>query len=152
MKKVFKIVLTLVFINYLFLEILISSESVIPNQDYITDKDGIVKMYVNVIGHVNNPGSFLVYDGIDIVTLLALAGGPARGANLKKIKIYNGQNFEINFNEYIKGSYKNNILITPRTTIYIEEKIGSKMFNGTNLVSSLLQLLNIIITIERTQD
>ena len=124
----------------------------ISDQDYITGEDGIIRMYVNVIGHVNKPGSYLVYDGIDLVTLLSLAGGPARGANLKKITIFNGQLHTVNFNHLIKNNVKSEILISPKTTVFVEESTVSRMFNGTNLISSILQLLNIAVTIDRTSD
>ena len=55
---------------------------------YVTDEDGIIKMWVNVWGQVNQPGSHLVYDGIDLATLLSITGGPKDGANLKKIRLF----------------------------------------------------------------
>ena len=51
---------------------------------YITDEDGVIIMWVNVWGQVNKPGSYLVYDGVDLATLLSITGGPKSGANLKK--------------------------------------------------------------------
>ena len=46
----------------------------ISSADYITGEDGIVRMYVNVWGHVKNPGTYLVYDVIlfDAPPLLAV--------------------------------------------------------------------------------
>jgi hypothetical protein len=127
--------------------------SYLSDQEYITGEDGIIRMYVNVLGHVNNPGTYLVYDGIDFISLLSLAGGPSRGADLRRITIINDKTYQINFNKFItNGNLDSEIKIVPRTTIYIEEKLGSRLFNGTNLVSSLLQLLNIVVTIERTSD
>ncbi|MCK4296492.1 MAG: hypothetical protein KAX28_07550 [Candidatus Marinimicrobia bacterium] len=43
-------------------------------QRYITEEDGVARMYVNVWGQVNKPGTHLVYDGMDIVTLLSISG------------------------------------------------------------------------------
>ncbi|GAG84810.1 unnamed protein product, partial [marine sediment metagenome] len=45
-------------------------------------------MWVNVWGHVQKPGSYLVYDGIDIATVLSITGGPKQGANLKKLLVF----------------------------------------------------------------
>ena len=42
----------------------------ISSQRYLTDKEGNILMYVNVWGHLNSPGSHLVYYCIDISTLL----------------------------------------------------------------------------------
>ena len=55
---------------------------------YITDEDGIIKMWVNVWGQVTRPGSYLVYDGIDLASLISTSGGPKPGADLKSIRLY----------------------------------------------------------------
>jgi len=126
----------------------------ISDQDYITGEDGVIRMNVNILGHVKNPGTYLVYDGIDFISLLSLAGGPARGANLKNIKVINNNgSYSINLNKFLKnGKFDTSIEINPKTTVYIEEKVGSKMFRGTNLISSILQVLTLAVTIERTKD
>ena len=128
--------------------------SYLSDQDYITGEDGVIRMYVNILGHVKNPGTYLVYDGIDFISLLSLAGGPARGANLKNIKIINNDNsYSLSLNKFLKnGKFDTSIKINPKTTVYVEEKIGSKMFRGTNLISSILQVLTLAVTIERTKD
>ena len=45
-------------------------------------------MYINILGHVKSPGTYLVYDGIDIMSAFSTAGGYLDGANFKKIIIY----------------------------------------------------------------
>ena len=57
------------------------------NQKYITSQDGTIRMFVNVWGQVNKPGTHLVYEDINILNLLSICGGPKEGANLSKIKI-----------------------------------------------------------------
>ena len=52
---------------------------------YVTDQDGNILMYVNVWGHVKTPGHHLVFDGIDIPTLLSVVGGPLEGAKLNSL-------------------------------------------------------------------
>ena len=59
----------------------------IYSERYLTDKTGNIMMNVNIWGNVNSPGSHLVYDGIDLMTVISLAGGYFPGANLKKIMI-----------------------------------------------------------------
>ena len=56
----------------------------ISSETFFTDKDGKIKMFVNIWGHVNNPGLHEVYDGIDMATLLSVVGGPRNGAKLNK--------------------------------------------------------------------
>ena len=58
------------YINILILiSFIISSPSInnqlISNEKYITGDDGVIRMYVNVMGHVQSPGLYLVYDKID---------------------------------------------------------------------------------------
>ena len=49
---------------------------------YVSSDDGVLRMYVNVWGHVPRPGRILVDDGIDLATLLSLTGGLNKGANM----------------------------------------------------------------------
>ena len=49
-----------------------NSSTILTGEDYITGEDGIPRMNVNIWGHVKNPGSYLVYDGIDILTCLSM--------------------------------------------------------------------------------
>ena len=55
---------------------------------YVSGADGTIRMYVNIWGHISNPGRILVDEGIDIATLLSLSGGPNKGANFKKVRVY----------------------------------------------------------------
>jgi len=54
---------------------------------YVYGDNERVKIAVNVWGEVERPGSYLVPDDTDLVTLLSLAGGPTPMANLKTVKI-----------------------------------------------------------------
>ena len=54
---------------------------------YVSGFDGIIRMYVNVWGHVGQSGRILVDEGIDLATLFSLTGGPMKGANLKNDQI-----------------------------------------------------------------
>ena len=123
------------------------------NQSYITGEDGVIRMYINVIGHVKSPGNYLVYDGVDLMTAISVAGGYLPGANLKNITIYsNDSTKKINLKKYLSNSSSNiPSLLKPNDAIYIEEKISSKIFNSSNLPGLFLSLLNIALTIERTK-
>ena len=66
------------YINILVLiSFIIGSSSInnqlISNEKYITGDDGGIRMYINVLGHVESPGLYLVYDGIDIMSALSMA-------------------------------------------------------------------------------
>ena len=142
----------------LFSSILLTSpvtdDGYLSSKDYFTDNDGVIRMNINIIGHVKNPGVFVVYDGIDILTALSLAGGYLNGSNLNKVQIYNqsGNSYFFNLKSllYDKDSKSSNIFLKPHDTIFIEQKVMSKIFTSSNLPTLILSFLNIVLTISRT--
>ena len=128
----------------------VKDHHVINGQDYIAGDDGDLLMYVNIWGHVKNPGTYLVYEGIDIMTLLSLAGGPQTGANLSHIKLINSKTSNeqiINLDNYLNGNKGGDVIINPRDTIYIKESFGSFLISKTNILPILLQLINLVYTV-----
>ena len=39
---------------------------------YVSSDDGVLRMYVNIWGHVKGPGNHLVYDGINLPSFLSI--------------------------------------------------------------------------------
>ena len=140
------------FISCSFMFSNVVDSKLLSNDSYITGDDGVVRMYVNVLGHVKNPGTYVVYDGIDFLTALSLAGGYLEGSNLNKIMIYhiNGKSTKLSLKE-ILSSEQILINLKPHDTIYIEETNWSKFIYSSNLPSIILSVLNIALTIERTK-
>ncbi|MEL1230790.1 MAG: hypothetical protein VXA61_07760 [Candidatus Neomarinimicrobiota bacterium] len=130
----------------------------ISSEKYITDLDGNIKMNVNVWGHVQRPGNHLVFEGIDIVTLLSIVGGPQVGAKLGKIRLIreipeeNGQLVHtLNFNEFLNsGSRSNFIKIKPNDTIIVPQKFSSVLISGAGGVNTLLGLFTLYLQISRS--
>ena len=130
------------------------SSQMLSNESYITGEDGVIRMYVNLMGHVKNPGTYLVYDKIDFMSTLSMAGGYLQGADLKNVIIYseNGDSQKINLHNYL-NSYSKEILnfnLKPHDTIYIKQKSLSKFFMSSNLPTIFLSILNLAITLENT--
>ena len=69
-------------------KIVYQPKSNVSSERFFTDERGTILMNVNVWGHVNRPGRHIVFDGIDIATLLSVVGGPKSGASLNKVKIF----------------------------------------------------------------
>ena len=122
---------------------------------YITGNDGTIKMYVNIWGHVSNPGRVLVNESIDITTLLSLAGGINKGANIKKIYVYHeyphldGKKMHIidisNFLKY--GDRSNFISIQPNDTFVIEPTLWSSMIEDLNSTSTMINFFSILLNL-----
>ena len=127
----------------------------ISSEQYVTDASGNIRMNVNVWGHVNQPGSHLVFEGIDIVTLFSSVGGPKIGANLKKIKIIrevediSGQiTYVIDFNNFLKsGDRSNFIKIKPNDTIFIPQKLSNIVMTQVGAFNTVLSLLSLYLQV-----
>ena len=124
-----------------------NSSTVLTGQDYITGEDGIPRMNVNIWGHVKYPGSYLVYDGIDILTCLSMAGGPIKGAKLNKVSIVSsdGTSKKINLEKMIQNNDVHSMVLKPHDTIYIDQSLGNFLLTKTNVIATLLLLTNVIL-------
>ena len=105
-------------------------------------------MSINIWGHVKYPGTYLVYDGIDLLTCLSMAGGPLQGAKLSKVSITskNGQNQIIDLNKIKDQNKISSIKLNPHDTIEIDEKFTNVILTKTSIIAVLLQLTNVILT------
>ncbi|MBT6797446.1 MAG: hypothetical protein HOA96_06800 [Candidatus Marinimicrobia bacterium] len=151
-----KILLTLFVTSFLFAQNNVKeevsfSDYQISSERYLTDEKGNIMMNVNVWGHVGNSGHHLVYEGIDLATLISLVGGPQQGANLKKTRIYreipdeNGQLvYYVNLEDFFKnGDRKNFIKIKPNDTIIIPQSPMSYFLTQVGTFNTVLSLLNL---------
>ena len=126
------------------------------SERYFTDKSGTILMNVNVWGHVNSPGRHMVFDGIDMATLLSVVGGPKSGAKLNKVKIFrevpddNGQiTYTINLVKFLKtGDRSEFIKIMPNDTFIIPQKTSSYIMSQVGTLNTLLSVLNIYLQID----
>ena len=120
----------------------------LTGEDYITGEDGVPRMSINIWGHVKYPGTYLVYDGIDLLTCISMAGGPLKGAKVSKISIVskNGETQFINLNNITNQKNFNKIVLKPHDTIKIDEKLGHVLLTKTSIIAVFLQLTNVILT------
>ena len=120
---------------------------------YVSSDDGILRMYVNIWGHVPRPGRILVDDGIDLATLLSLIGGLNKGANINNIRVYheypdkNGNVVNIiDFSEFLKtGDRSNFITIQPNDTFIIQQTVLSYIIGEFGTVNTLMNFINIYL-------
>ena len=122
---------------------------------YVSGEDGIIRMYVNVWGHVGIPGRILVDEGIDLATLLSLSGGPKKGANMKNVRIYheypdkNGNIVHIlDLTEFLKtGDRSNFISIQPNDTFIFRQTTFSYLLQEIGTINTLMSLINIYLNL-----
>ena len=127
----------------------------LSSEKYITGPNGSIMMKVNMWGHVNSPGSHLVYEGIDFASLLSLVGGPKEGANLKKVRLYRETQdaegklvYNIDLNEFIKtGNRSNFIKIKPNDTIIIPQKFTTVLLNQIGTINTFFSVIVIYLQI-----
>lgn len=159
----FKKYKVLVFISLLVVmnfQVFMQNIPKMSSQKYFNDEDGNISMYVNVWGHVNNPGLHLVYESIDLATLIAYVGGPKKGANLKNIKIFREENnhgeslyHSVNLKEFYKnGSRENFIKIKPNDTIIFEQTRLSSFLDNASTINTLLSIVNLYFLIEYNKE
>lgn len=119
----------------------------LTGEDYMTGEDGVPRMNINLWGHVKYPGSYLVYDSIDLFTCLSMAGGPMSGAKLSEIIIISkdGQIKKINLESILETKKVSKIKLKPHDTIYVEETLGNYLLARSNVINILLQITNLIL-------
>ena len=128
----------------------------ISSEKYLTDEKGYVAMYVNIWGEVGTPGRHLVYDGIDFATLISIVGGPAQGANMRKVRLYREipdldgtLTYDIDLDSFIRTGDRTNFLkIKPNDTILIPQKPTSLILQQIGTINTIFSLLNLYIAIE----
>tara|TARA_B100001250_G_scaffold55016_1_gene42565 strand:+ start:1058 stop:1564 length:507 start_codon:yes stop_codon:yes gene_type:complete len=123
---------------------------------YVSGPDGVIRMYVNVWGDVASPGRILVDESIDLAILLSLIGGPKKGANLKKIRVYHEYPDEegkyihiINLTDFIQtGDRSKFIKIQPNDTFIVQQTAWSYFLQEISTVNTLMGLVNIYLNLK----
>jgi len=132
------------------------SDFQISSERYLTDNKGNIMMYVNMWGHVGSPGHHLVYEGIDLATLMSVVGGPKTGANMKKVRVYReipdadgSLVYHIDLNNFINtGNRSNFIKIKPNDTIIVPQKLSSYFLTQVGTINTIFSLVTIYLQLE----
>jgi len=122
----------------------------ITGEKYVTGSDGVVRVHVNIWGHVKTPGTFLIFDGADLINALSISGGPLQGANLKQVEVISNDNkSSIFINLEDPSQYDNSYKIKPFDTIVVKQSARHKFFTQSSVIQVLIQLISLIYTIDR---
>ena len=136
----------------------ISNDYTISSERYQTDSDGNIMMYVNIWGAVPVPGRKLVYDGIDMATLLSMVGGPRQGANMRRVQLFrevpdsnNKLSYEIDLTPFIiSGDRSSFVKIKPNDTILIHRTTTSLIIEQVGTFNTILSLFNLYFIIRQS--
>ncbi len=128
----------------------------VSSERFFTDPNGTILMKVNVWGHVNAPGRHMVFDGIDLATLLSVVGGPMGGANLKNVRLFRETEdnkgelvYTINLEKFLKtGDRSEFVKIMPNDTYIIPQTTISYIMAQVGTLNTILSILNIYLQIE----
>lgn len=102
----------------------------VAQDSYFTDDSGNILMFVNILGKVVRSGQFIVRENADFSTILALSGGLAPDADLKKVLVIRHEPDENGKHAYVlnlkpfykKGDRSGFIVLKPNDTVIIPEK------------------------------
>ena len=112
----------------------------------------LYKQNINILGYVNSPGKYQIFEPTDILTSLALAGGIRELKKVDKVKIikFDGRVFNLKLSSIwelkkrnISGTDNRKILIYPGDTILVPEP---RIFNWA-MLTTIVASINIIIQI-----
>ena len=129
----------------------------VSSERFFTDESGTILMNVNVWGHVNAPGRHMVFDGIDLATLLSVVGGPRGGANLKNVRLFRETEddkgeivYTINLEKFLKtGDRSEFVKVMPNDTYIIPQTTSSYIIAQVGTLNTILSILNIYLQIEK---
>ena len=161
-----KLILLIIFLSGLFAQTQQAptyagmAQHQVSSKRYFTDEYGNILMNVNFWGHVNSPGRHVVYDGIDLATLLSMVGGPMSGANLKKVRLFrestdeNGKLvYEINMENFLKtGDRSDFVKVLPNDTYIVPQTVTSYVMSQVGTLNTFLSVANIYLQVLIRQD
>ena len=108
-------------------------------------------MWINIWGHVNKPGNYLVYSTTDVITVLAMAGGLKSGAATDRIKLFRevpdkfgNQIYLINMADFIEtGERKYFPVVLPNDAFYVPQKASSYILSNVGLINTVMSAINL---------
>jgi hypothetical protein len=122
---------------------------------YTSDISGNLFMNINIWGSLSSLGQLQVPEGVDMVDILSLIGGPSSEDNYKKIKIIretpdenNNKIILVDMSEFFKNGDRSNLpKILPNDTIIFKKKIGYSIYKRLSQFSTTVTILTVIINL-----
>ena len=112
-----------------------------------------LKINAYIWGEVKSPGLYLVPDNTDILTLIALAGGPSEDARLQDIRIVRSygeheETISVDLESYLNSGDKDyNYTLKPGDTVIVRGTFYRKFKDFVKFMSEIGIILSVYITI-----
>ena len=117
---------------------------------------GELQIKVSIWGEIASPGLYSIPDGTDLVTLLSLAGGPSKGANLSRVEVIHSfptpKKITVDLSKFFKTGNREGIpIMKPGDMVRINQTFFSKVRGFTHNITEAtlvvlvyLQLYNLL--------
>ncbi len=118
----------------------------LPAGDLVKNRER--KNLIYVVGAVGTPGPVEFQDNVDILEAVALAGGPAEGADLKKVRIvskdgFYGQTMKVNLEKYAESGRPARYILNKEDVVILPRKRG---FLGGLSVGTVASAVGVVST------
>ncbi len=118
----------------------------LPAGDLVKNRER--KNLIYVVGAVGTPGPVEFQDNVDILEAVALAGGPAEGADLKKVRIvskdgFYGQTMKVNLEKYAESGRPARYILNKEDVVILPRKHG---FLGGLSVGTVASAVGVVST------
>ena len=122
---------------------------------YTTDNSGNLFMNINIWGGSESIGKLQVPEGVDMVDILSLIGGPSEENNHKKIKIIrenldenNSKIIYVDMSDFLKNGDKSNLpKILPNDTIIFKKRPMFLIYDRVSQLSTTITILTVVINL-----
>ncbi|OQY39857.1 MAG: hypothetical protein B6226_00975 [Candidatus Cloacimonetes bacterium 4572_65] len=112
-----------------------------------------LKINAYIWGEVKSPGLYLVPDNTDVLTLIALAGGPSDDARLQDIRIVRSygeqeETISIDLESYLNtGDKQYNFTLKPGDTVIVRGTFYRKFKDFVKFMSEIGIILSVYFTV-----
>jgi hypothetical protein len=113
----------------------------LPSGDLVQSADQ--KDYVYVVGAVNTPGPIKFEENIDLLEIVALAGGPLADADLKKVQVVTkdgpyATTLKVNLQKYSESGKPSRYIVRKEDTVILPHRGGGLLAGGLGTVVAAL--------------
>lgn len=128
----------------------------LPSGDLVQSADK--KDYVYVIGAVSTPGPIKFEENIDLLEIVALAGGPLADADLKKVQVvtkdgHYATTLKVNLQKYAESGKPSRYIVRKEDTVILPHRGGGILAGGLGTAVAVLgAVTSVFLLYDRLQN